>query len=133
MADRSPPTPGEWLILGGGVVGLVGSFLDFQGDVSSWGTSAFPIATLIPIYLVVMAVQIALTKFANVDLPERVMGFTWEQIHLELGFFASLMAVFWLVAAEDAQIGLFLLILSSIAALAGAFMLQKERATGAIG
>jgi hypothetical protein len=133
VADRGQPSPGEWAILAGGVVALVGSFLDFAGDTSAWGSGPFPIVTLIPIYCVVMAVQIALTRFASTALPERVAGFTWEQVHLVLGFFAALMALFWLVAADDTGGGLWLILLGAAACLAGAVMLQRERATGAIG
>lgn len=131
--DNKQPTPGEWAIIAGGAVTLIGSFLKFAGDTSAWGEGTFPIVTLIPLYGVVMALQIVLTKFANVNLPERVLGFTWEQIHLVLGIFAALMALFWIVAAEDTKIGLFLMLLGAAAACVGAFLIQKERATGAIG
>ncbi len=132
--DKKQPTPGEWAIMGGGGVMLIGSFLDFSyGESALLGEGLFPVTTLMVLYGVVMALQVALTKFANVSLPDRVLSFTWEQVHLVLGVFAALMAVFWLVAAEDKGIGVFLVLLGAGAACAGAFIIQKERATGAIG
>jgi len=117
-----------------GAVMLVGSFLDFAGNTSAWGRYLFPIATLLPIYGVIMAAQIALTKFAGVKLPEQVAGFTWEQIHLVLGIFAGLMAVAWVITdLGDKQIGEWLLVLGGIALAIGAVMMQRERQTGAIG
>lgn len=134
MADRQPPTPGEIVILAAGAVMLVFSFLDFAGDTSAWGKYAFPIATLLPIYGVIMAAQIALAKFANVQFPERVLTYTWEQIHLVLGIMAGLMAIAWLITdLGDKQVGLWFEVLGGIALAVGAVMLQRERQTGAVG
>ena len=127
--DNKQPTPGEWAMIGGGAVALIASFLDGSGDASSWSDGAFPIVTLIAIYSAAVAVLVALTRFANVNLPDRVVGFTWPQIYLALGFFASLMALFWLIAAEDVGIGLWLMLLGSVAVLAGAFLTAREQST----
>src|SRR3954464_4141641 len=89
-----------------GAVMLVASFLHFAGDTSAWGQYLFPIATLLPLYGLIMAAQIALAKFASVKLPDTVATFTWEQVHLVLGLFAGLMAVAWLITdTGDKQIG----------------------------
>ena len=69
--DDKQPTPSELVIMIAGAVMLVASFLDFAGQTSAWGRYLFPIATLLPIYGVIMAAQIALTKFAGVKLPEQ--------------------------------------------------------------
>src|SRR5262245_13578486 len=83
MADKSTPTPGEIVIMASGAVGLIFSFLHFYqspsivvagrsvggGGISAWSSGLFPVATLIPISLVVMAAVVALTRFANVSLP----------------------------------------------------------------
>ena len=134
MADRQSPTPAEITIMAAGAVMLIFSFLHFAGDRSAWGSRLFPIATLLPIYGVVMAAQIALTKFAGVSLPESVLGFTWEQIHLALGLMAGLMAFGWLVTDYGNKgIGFWFQILGAIALVVGAVLLQRERNTGAIG
>jgi len=134
MADRQSPTPGEIVIMAAGGAMLVFSFLHFAGDTSAWGRGLFPIATLLPAYGVLMALQVVLTKFAGVKLPASVLGFTWEQVHLALGAMAALMAVGWLFTDYgDKQVGAWFEILGGIALAVGAVMLQRERNTGAIG
>jgi hypothetical protein len=119
---------------------LIGSFLDwfsfevddFSEGVSAWSSTMFPLATLIPIIGVVMALQIALSRFANVDLPERVADFTWTQVHLILSVWAVVMAACWMIrdtAGADRGAGLFLNFLGAIALLVGAIMMRNERAT----
>ncbi len=134
MADRQPPTPGEIVIMVAGALMIVFSFLHFAGNTSAWGTGLFPIATLLPVYGLVMALQIALTKFASVNLPGSVLGFTWEQLLLAVGAMAGLMAIGWLLTDYgNKQIGAWIEILGGIALAVGAVMLQRERNTGAIG
>jgi hypothetical protein len=131
--DNKQPTPGEIIIMAAGAVMLIFSFFDFAGSTSAWGSGLFPVATLIAIYGIVMAVQVAVTTFAKVDLPDRVAGFTWEQVHLVLGVFALLMALGWLISGvPDKGIGLWFLLLGSIGLVVGAVMLQRERNTGAL-
>jgi hypothetical protein len=134
MADRQSPTPGEITIMAAGAVMIIFSFLHFAADRSAWGSGLFPIATLLPLYGLVMGLQIALTKFASLNLPQRVIGFTWEQVHLALGAMAALMAFGWLVTDYgDKQIGMWFEILGGFALVVGAVLLQRERNTGAIG
>ena len=134
MDGKTQPTTSELIIMIAGAVMLVASFLDFAGDLSAWGRYLFSVATLLPLYGLVMAAQIALTKFAGVQLPDQVAGFTWEQVHLVLGLMAGLMAVAWLITdTGDKQIGLWLEVLGGIALAVGAVMMQRERQTGAIG
>jgi hypothetical protein len=134
MADRQSPTPGEITIMVAGAVMIIFSFLHFAADRSAWGSHLFPIATLLPLYGLVMALQIALTKFASLHLPATVLGFTWEQVHLALGAMAALMALGWLVTDYgDKQIGMWFEILGGFALVVGAVLLQRERNTGAIG
>jgi hypothetical protein len=131
--DKKQPTPGEITIMAAGAVILIFSFFDFAGSTSAWGSGLFPVATLIVFYGVIMAVQVAVTKFGNVNLPDRVAGFTWEQVHLMLAAFALLMSLGWLISGvPDKGIGLWFLLLGSIGLVAGAVMLQRERNTGAL-
>jgi hypothetical protein len=131
---KTQPTTSELIIMIAGAVMLVASFLDFAGKTSAWGEFLFPLATLLPLYGVIMALQIALTKFANVNLPDTLAGFTWEQVHLVLGLFAGLMAIGWLVTDISSKgIGFWLEVLGGIALAVGAVMMQRERQTGAIG
>jgi hypothetical protein len=134
MPDRQPPTPAEIVIMVAGALMIVFSFLHFAGNTSAWGTGLFPIATLLPVYGLVMALQIALTKFGSVNLPGSVLGFTWDQLLLAVGAMAGLMAIGWLLTDYgNKQIGAWIEILGGIALAVGAVMLQRERHTGAIG
>ncbi len=134
MDGNKSPTPAELTILIAGAVMLIGSFFDFAGSANAWGKYLFPLATLLPLYGTVMALQVGLTKFANVRLPTQVAGFTWEQVHLVLGILAGFMAVGWLITDISSKgFGFWLEVLGGIAIVAGAVALQRERNTGAIG
>jgi len=135
---KAQPTTSELIIMIAGAVMLVASFLKFaQVDVNSasaWGQYLFPIATLLPLYGVIMAAEIALTKFSTVRLPEKLLGFTWEQVHLVLGLLAGFMAIGWLITdIRGKGIGYWLEVLGGIALAVGAVMMQRERQTGAVG
>ena len=132
--ERTAPTPGELTILIAGGVMFLASFLTFAGDTSAWGSYFFPVATLLPIYGMVMAAQIALSRLLNASLPRRFFGYTWEQFHLVVGFLAALMAVGWFITDVGPKgIGLWVEALGGIALAFGAVTLQRERNTGAIG
>jgi hypothetical protein len=76
-----------------------------------------------------MGVQIALAKFANVNFPDRILGFSWPQIHLALGIFAVLLGIGYLltdVGGLDKGIGLWLALLASIGLVVGAVLLNNE-------
>jgi hypothetical protein len=78
-----------------------------------------------------MALQIGLSAFANVQFPARIAGFTWEQIHLVLGLFAVLVAIGYLLVDKggaDFGFGFYLMLLGSIALLVGAVLINRERA-----
>jgi hypothetical protein len=130
---KSPPTPAELTILIAGAVMLVGSFFSFAGSTNAWGTFLFPLATLLPLYGVLMAAQIAVTKFAELRLPERIAGFSWEQAHLVIGLLAGLMALGWLFTdIANKGIGYWLEVLGGIVIASGAIALQHERNAGPI-
>ena len=81
-----------------------------------------------------MAAQVALVAFApGVNLPDRVLGFTWTQIHLVLGFQATIMMLAFLIQStspSDKGIGLFLMLLAAIALLVGAVLRMQEQPSG---
>jgi hypothetical protein len=145
--QNSKLSPANMVILIAGVVILIASFLSFyKFDVpsgfgvsdqtySAWsGSPAYLLgnATLPAIFGVIMAVQVALAAFANVNLPDRVVGFTWNQVHLALGFQATIVMLAFLVRDNgplDFGIGFFLMLLAAIALLVGAVMRTREGAT----
>jgi hypothetical protein len=136
-------SPANIVILAAGVVMLIGSFLDFYtisgfgGKASSnaWGGGngfgIFGIATVVVLCGVVMASQVGLTSFAaNVRVPDEVLGLSWDQIHLALGFQAAVMMLAFLIRSKGPLsfgIGFWLMLLAGLALLVGAVM----RVTGA--
>lgn len=150
MADKNP-SPGEITMMAGGAVALIFSFFafykqdsvtigdqSFGGDsLSAWSSGLFPAATLMVVFAAVVAVLVALTRFANVKLPAPPFGFTWEQIYLVLGFFATLYALAYLLVDRGGGvslgIGYWFVLIGSVATLVGAILLLKERATSSGG
>ena len=133
-------SPANIVILVAGAVMLVASFLGFykfnlpaalggSRTFSAWSDGQFLIATLPALLGVVMAAQIALVAFGNLELPDRVLGLTWDQIHLALGFQAALMMIAWIFANKfglDIGIGFWLMLLAGIALAVGAVLRQQE-------
>jgi len=89
--NKGKLTPASSVILAGGAIMLFGSFLPFYefsilGVSRSWNAWSsftnlflFPLTTLIVVFGVVMAVQVALATFApGTSLPDRPLGFTWD-------------------------------------------------------
>jgi hypothetical protein len=131
--QNSKLSPGNLTILIAGVVALLGSFLAFykfgSHSNNAWDTGLRFNATLPAIFGAVMAAQVALTAFANVNLPARVLGFTWNQIHILLGFQATVMMICWLIVDKSILsfgIGFFLMLVASIALLVGAVLRSRE-------
>lgn len=134
MADGRGTTPGELAIMLGGAVALVFSFFDFYtapyGSAKVWTTGLFPVAPLMVVFVTIMAAQVALTTFTHVELPARVLGFTWVQMHLILGFFAVVNAVAWLLLSKGGRsfgIGFWGIVLGCAAAFVGSILVSTER------
>ncbi len=146
--DKLKLSTANLVILVAGVVILIASFLDFyksKGSVTvngitfhvsasvggnAWSTGAFLIATIPALIGVVMAAQVAVAAFASgVKLPEKVLGLSWTQIHLVLGFQATIMMLAFLIRSTggvDKGIGLFLMLIAAIALLVGAVLRMRE-------
>lgn len=73
-----------------------------------------------------IAVLVALSTFGNVNLPDRVLGFSWNQIYFMLGF-AAFLITFGEQFRESAGFGVLLGWIASAVIVAGAFMeMQSE-------
>ena len=131
-------SPPGIVILAAAVVMLIGSFLDFY-SISGFGGSAsfnawsggsgfgiFGIATVVVVCALVMGAQVAIKTFAEgVNVPEHVLGLTWDQIHLALGFQAAVMMLAFLVRSKSPLtfgIGFWFMLLAGIGLLVGAIM-----------
>ena len=126
---RSQPSPAEVIIVLAAAVMLLFSFLDWANGTSTWGKGAFPLATLLPIYGVLMAAEL-IAEFAGANLPREIGGFTWPQVQLAFGLMAGLMAIcFALTNITDKQAGLWFEVIGGLALAVGAVMLQRERGT----
>ena len=134
MADKTSPTPGEITCMAGGVVALIASFLDFVGGdgfgYSSWSSNGgFPLSWLIMLFAVLVAVQVALARFANFNQEPKVAGLTWMQVDLMFAFFAVVLVVAWLIAdtAGDLKIGFWGMAIGAIAVFVGTILMLRER------
>ena len=145
--DKLKLSTANLVILISGVVMLIASFLAFnkidlpsfnEGGIhiggshsySAWSSHFFLIATIPALIGIVMAAHVAVVAFApNVKLPERVLGLTWTQIHLVLGFQATIMMLAFLIqdtGLADKGIGLYLMLLAAIALMVGAILRTRE-------
>jgi hypothetical protein len=132
--DKLKSSPANITILAAGAVMLIAAFLPFYSflghTVSAFDKGVRFIALVPVLFGVVMAVQVALVAFApNVKLPERIAGFTWDQIHLVLGFQAAIMMLAFLIRDTlflDKDTGFYLMLLAAIALLVGAILRTRE-------
>jgi hypothetical protein len=129
--------PSDIVIMASGAVAIIFSFLPWftapeglGSDINGWSTDlTFPLGTYIPIIGLILGGHVALSRFANVSFPERILGFSWPQIHLVLAIFAGLLALGWLIidsGGADKGIGLWLSVLAAIGLVVGAVLEYVE-------
>ena len=130
-------TTAQIVILACGVVAFIASFLPWVSiDLGRFGDASYnawdgdvmywPTFWWVGIFGLVMALQVGLTAFTSVNLPDRPLGFTWPQIHLVLGIFAVILTVSFLIGGDEHGIGFWISLLASIGLVVGAVMLEKE-------
>jgi hypothetical protein len=68
-----------------------------------------------------IAVLVALQTFANLNLPARVLGFTWNQLYLMFGV-AAFLITFGLQFADRVEIGVTLGWIAAAVIVVGAFL-----------
>ncbi len=137
--DNVKLSPANIVILAAGAVMLVGSFLNFYTysagpfsvSESAWHSGLFGIATVAVLCGIAMAAQVAISAFATgMHIADTVLGLTWDQVHLALGFQAAILMLAFLIRDKGGLnfgIGFWFMLLSGIALLVGAIM----RVTGA--
>ncbi len=149
MNSRSRLTPANAVILVAGAVIVLGSFLAFYkttgaaailvyGHDQSWNAWSlskdfllFPISTIVVLFGAAMAAHVALSTFATVDLPDRPLGFTWDQVHLALGFHATVLMLAYLLRDKNVLswgTGFWLMLFAAMALLIGAVLRTVEAA-----
>lgn len=125
-------TPANIVIMAGAVVAFIASFLAFYKvpgysiSRSSWSSGLFIMATIPALLALAMGIVAAVESFAQgVSLPARVLGFSLNQVHVILGFQATIMALAWAIVdyfGLDKGVGLYLMLFGAIACLVGAIM-----------
>jgi hypothetical protein len=132
-------TPGEIVVMAGGALVLIGSFLPFykvdfgpgfdDDTTSAWGEGLFPVATLIVLFAVVAGGLVALTTFANANLGRGVLGFGYGQLLLALGFFSAILALAFLLVEKgetDFGFGYYLVLIGAVGAFVGTIIMTTE-------
>jgi hypothetical protein len=148
---NSKLTPGNLTILIAGVVIVLASLLPFYKlstpsvtfgnlhvggtiNYNAWSGSPvflFGVASLPVLFGFVMALHVALTSFANVNLPPRILGFNWNQIHLVLGLQCVITMLVFLIRDKSSLsygVGFAIMLVASVALLVGAIMRSREPA-----
>jgi hypothetical protein len=141
--NRVKLSPANVVILAAGVVILIGSFMAFykvsvagSGSVSvnAWDRGQFMIATLPALLGTFMALQVGLVAFGHIDMPNRLLGLTWDQVHLVLALQAALLMLSFLARTRPSAtfdtiriettlgIGFWLMLVAAIGLVTGAFM-----------
>jgi hypothetical protein len=112
----------------GGIVAVAASFVKGTLGTTAWGEGAFPIVSLIPIYSGTVALLVVISRFGNRRFAPRVMGFTWPQLYLVLGTWASVMAACWIIAESDfGDVALGGMLAGSLLVVVGALLSQRGR------
>ena len=128
---KTTPKPSQIAILAGGALLFFFSFLAFVdpafGDgQSAWsGDFLFPLTAIPALFGLIVAGATAATIFADVKLPDEVIGFSWKQLNFVLAFTAIVIILGLAISLPDGLdmgVGLILSILAAIALVAGTVM-----------
>jgi len=139
-------------MIASGALMLIFSFLAFYklggddsgiGDLSWSGWSSavnlFPISTVTALLVALLAVQVAVARFAQVDMPERMFGYSWADLRVLVGAIATLVMLGYalrsfsdLVDGLSKGIGLWICLLSAIGFLVGAVMERNAEGGSAL-
>jgi hypothetical protein len=146
--NKKPTTGGIVIVIAGAIVFLASFFAFYTfkaprvtfgattiggtANYSAWNKAAlFPVSA-IPAWIgLIMAVQVAATAWGGLRTPDRILGFTWPQIHVVLGFQAALLMLAYLIrdnSVLDFGFGFWLMLLGSIGLAVGGVMLTREGA-----
>ena len=123
--------PSQMMHIGGGLVIVIGSFLDWFGagdfGVNGWDTDQFGLlGILVALIGAVLAIGGLLTASGNDEnMPDQVLGLSRNQLHLALGF-AVFVPMFGLQFASNTKFGITLGWIGAALVVAAAIMEQNE-------
>lgn len=134
--DNSDLKPSTIMLIAGGAVMLLSTFLDwvsfgsgdFEIGANAWETDGFGLQGIF-VAIIGLAVGggVAARQFGNVSMPDKILGFDHDQLHLVLGLAAFLIA-FGLQFRDGAAIGVLLAWVSAAVIVAAAIMDMREGA-----
>jgi hypothetical protein len=131
-SSSGSPTPPQLLMMGGGAAAFVFSFMDWTKDDfmadsgnNAWHSGFLSTPTLIPLLGLLISVIVAVRVFTAVEFPERIAGFSVNQVTLALAGFCAVQGVLllmWDVPGVSQQAGFYLSLLGSLAMAVGAVL-----------
>ncbi len=164
---KRAPTPGDITMMVSGAGLLVFSFFSVLGEgldgdfepTSAWGSGLFPLYALPALLGAILAIRVALIAFADVRVPDRILGISWREIDFGFAGWALIMMLSFLIAkfafeitADDVGLsgdeadlaqgelddlndqtdvdkaaGFWLMLISSLGLVAGAYLRSQER------
>lgn len=130
--------PSQLMILGGGVLLLIGSFLDWFSvgpfDANAYDTDFFGLQGILILILSVELIGVAAVKaFApQVNLPERLLGYSLAQL-TTVAAVAAFLTTFGQWFRDNSAFGVFLAGIGAAVALAGAVWEQQNPAAASGG
>ena len=123
--------PSTIMMIGGGVLLVISSFLDWGGPFSGWEFDFFGLhGILVAAIGAAVALGVALTTFGNVSLPDSVLGFSRNQVYLILSF-AAFLIMFGLQFRSNTEVGILLGWIAAAVMTAGAYMEEQASGSGA--
>ena len=144
--DLKKVTTNDWIIAGGCIAVFIGVFLPWIGaEVCFGGICAggnvngfhYFLQGTIPwlLAIAILAVMIIRKFVPNVNLPDKVGNFTWNQVILAASALAAVLVVLRLLTGDsglDRKLGLFLSAAGTIAMVVGSFLKYQanEEETG---
>ena len=122
--------PGALAIVGGGVVVLIASFLDWLGPFSAYESTFFGLTGIFLLIISVICIVMPLLgAFApDVKLPDGIAGLNRNQVVHALGMAVLLLSFSLLFREDSAKIGTILALVGSLAIMGGSHMESSNTA-----
>ncbi len=120
---KRQPTVADIVMVIGGVVTFIFSFLDFFEGENAWATGLFPVTTIIAVLGLAMVVFVLLDLLAGFHLPD-FLTFNYKQMYVTWGITAGVFMLAWLIldTPADKKAGLYLMLIGSLAMAVGAIL-----------
>lgn len=128
--DNSDIKPSTIMLIGGGAVLLLGTFLDWVSvgnfGANAWDTDFFGLLGIVVALIgLLIGGGVAARQFGNMDMPSLPFGLSHEQGHIVLSIFAVIITIGFVIRG-DVGIGLWLSTLAAIAMVVGSVMDARE-------